>query len=380
MRLSRVKTLMRYLLLMGSALALLYVIHFQYDVFNISHVPMRIPLAVQKLWIPPINLTQSSAALSVKPPTPTLTLTTPKPTPARPSPSNDVLLESDATEAEVLEQTRSYTNSLPNTTEVSVVTAYFNLGPLNKKSEEGKYTPDLYKRWMATFRWLDNPLVVFVDQEDTATYFRQLRAHYPPSRTTIILVQRKELWAFQLEPEIKKIYSQRGYPRHPPNTINALYSCAMHAKFELVQKVVRERMYQTRFVAWLDIGLFRSEAKKNKTIHLTVPTDFKRTHVGYSQVNKFVTTTPADVIRRNMVWVGGASFLATPEVIYVYCSDYRRAVRKLLVMKWMSTDQQVIYSMFQPSFNFTRRFQLQAYTQHIGNSWFSMGYQMKEAP
>ena len=38
---------------------------------------------------------------------------------------------------------------------------------------------------------------------------------------------------------------------------------------------------------------------------------------------------------------GGGSFLATPEVAFVYCSEYRRAVRKLLDMKIMSTDQQV---------------------------------------
>ena len=37
----------------------------------------------------------------------------------------------------------------------------------------------------------------------------------------------------------------------------------------------------------------------------------------------------------------GASFLATPEVAFVYCSEYRRAVRKFLDIKIMSTDQQV---------------------------------------
>ncbi|KAL8578255.1 hypothetical protein ACOMHN_005646 [Nucella lapillus] len=245
---------------------------------------------------------------------------------------------------------------------------------------EGRYTPNLYKRWMWSFGWIDNPLIVFTDSKDTAAHFRKLRARYPPSRTTIFVLDRKELWAFQLEDEIKKIYSQHGYPRYPPNTINALYSCAMHAKFELVQKVLRERLYQTRFVAWLDIGLFREESSKNRTIHLTAPTDFQRTRVAYSQVDKFITMTPQDVIRRNRVWVGGASFLATPEVAYVYCSEYRRAVRKLLDMKWMSTDQQVIYSMFQPSFNFKRRFKLQPYKRHIGNIWFSMGYLMKDAP
>ena len=42
-----------------------------------------------------------------------------------------------ATAENVLEKIRSYTNQLPNTSEVSVVTAYFNLGNLNKQSSEG---------------------------------------------------------------------------------------------------------------------------------------------------------------------------------------------------------------------------------------------------
>ena len=81
--------------------------------------------------------------------------------------------------------------------------------------------------------------------------------------------------------------------------------------------------------------------KKPQTIHLTVPVDFDRQRVAYDQVNTLNNVTAKDVVWRNMVWVGGASFLATPEVAFVYCSEYRRAVRKLLDIKIMSTDQQV---------------------------------------
>lgn len=194
---------------------------------------------------------------------------------------------------------------------------------------------------MASFGWLDNPLVVFTDTEEIAQYFRQLRTRYPASRTTVIVLKRYELWAFQLAEEIQEVYSQPGYPKHPPNTINPLYSCAMHAKFELVQRVILQQLYQTRYIAWLDIGLFRAEMKKPQTIHLTVPVDFDRQRVAYHQVNTLNNVTAKDVVWRNMVWVGGASFLATPEVAFVYCSEYRRAVRKLLDIKIMSTDQQV---------------------------------------
>ena len=91
---------------------------------------------------------------------------------------------------------------------------------------------------MASFGWLDNPLVVFTDTEEIAQYFRQLRARYPASRTTVIVLKRDELWAFQLAKEIQAVYSQPGYPKHPPNTITPLYSWVMHAKFELVLRVI----------------------------------------------------------------------------------------------------------------------------------------------
>ena len=91
---------------------------------------------------------------------------------------------------------------------------------------------------MASFGWLDNPLVFFTDTEEIAQYFRQLRTRYPASRTTVIVLKRDELWAFQLAKEIQAVYSQPGYPKHPPNTINPLYSWVMHAKFELVQRVI----------------------------------------------------------------------------------------------------------------------------------------------
>ena len=48
-----------------------------------------------------------------------------------------------------------------------------------------------------------------------------------------------------------------------------------------------------------------------------------------------------EIVSGNLVWVGGAMFMARPEVMYIYTQDYMRAVRKLLDMKVMSTDQQV---------------------------------------
>ncbi|KAK7094237.1 uncharacterized protein [Littorina saxatilis] len=299
------------------------------------------------------------------------------------STTKTVTLSANATESDVINNVRSYTSGLSKTNEVTVVTAYFNIGQLDKSAPgEGRYTPNLYKKWMASFGYLDNRLIVFADAQDTVDLFKRIRARYPPERTTIFLVERQELWAFRLEKEIAAIYSQPNYPKHPPNTINPLYSCAMHAKFELVQRVIRERLYTTPFITWLDIGLFRGEVGKNQTIHLTAPTDLDRTKVGYSEINKFENMSARDVIARNKLWVSGGTFVGTPDVVYEYCSDYRRAVRLLLDMKLMSTDQQVIYIMNQASFHdkFKPRVQLQPYTTGSGWDWFYIAYVMKDAP
>ena len=64
--------------------------------------------------------------------------------------------------------------------------------------------------------------------------------------------------------------------------------------------------------------------------------------VAYSGNTKFdPSLTPMEIVSGNLVWVGGAMFMARPEVMYIYTQDYMRAVRKLLDMKVMSTDQQV---------------------------------------
>ncbi|KAK7508108.1 hypothetical protein BaRGS_00000347, partial [Batillaria attramentaria] len=264
--------------------------------------------------------------------------------------------------------------------EVTIVTAYFNIGNLNKGGVFNKYTPDRYKRWMSVFGRIDNPLIVFADSEEVIKLFQILRGHFPPERTKTFLIDRDKLWAFQLAPEIKAVFSQPGYPQSDPNTVYENYSCVMHAKFELVHKVIREELFHTKYVAWLDIGLFRGVVHEKHLFPLRLPPNFDRDKVAYSGQARFdPSLTPFQIIAEDRVWVGGAMFLGRPEVVYVYTQDYMRAVRKLLDMKLMSTDQQVIYIMYQPSFDFQPRVELQVYTTNSQDDWFYLGYLLKDA-
>jgi hypothetical protein len=226
--------------------------------------------------------------------------------------------------------------------EITVITAYFNIGALNKGGPFGQYTPNKYIKWMSVFGRIENPLIIFTDSVEVEEIFRGLRAPFPAERTRIVLVERKDLWAFSLAEEIKAVFAQPGYPHFDPNTVHENYSCVMHAKFELVNRVIRQQLFTTKYLAWLDIGLFRAVVDETHTFPLVLPPNFDEDKVAYSAMIKFdPTLTPKQIIQQDMVWVGGAMFIARPEVMYIYTQDYMRAVRKLLNMKLMSTDQQV---------------------------------------
>lgn len=227
--------------------------------------------------------------------------------------------------------------------EVTIVTAYFNIGSLNKGGIFGQYTPDRYKKWMSVFQRIDNPLIVFSDSDEVEKLFLDLRKHFPRNRTKVLIIKREDMWAFKLSPEIKEVFSQPNYPHYDPNTVNENYSCVMHAKFELVNKVICEELFHTKYIAWLDVGLFRAVVDERHIFPLSVPPDFDPDKVAYSGQREFDPTLSAyQIVKNDRVWVGGAMFLGRPEVLYVYTEDYKRAVRKLLDMKIMSTDQQVI--------------------------------------
>ncbi|XP_050402822.1 uncharacterized protein LOC126819050 [Patella vulgata] len=263
------------------------------------------------------------------------------------------------------------------TSEVTIVTAYFNIGSFPKGG--GEYTPGLYAHWMSVFGRLDNPLIMFTDSEDVLEIFKRLRAKFPAERTKLFLIARDKLWAFSLASTIKSIYSQPNYPQFKPNTINEKYSCIMHAKFELMNKVIREKLMNTRYVSWLDIGLFRAVVYETHIFRIDLPKDFDHTKIGYSGVKEFdVSLTTHDVVSNNLVWVGGAMFIGTPDIMYIFTEDYIRSVTKMIEMKIMSTDQQVLYSMYLPSFPIKPRIEIQLFTSHSGDDWFYIGYIIKD--
>lgn len=240
----------------------------------------------------------------------------------------------------------------------------------------------MYKRWMEIFPKIINPLVAFFDSDEDLAYFRKLRAK-SAGPSNLVLINRKDLWSFQLKDRIEAIYQQPTYPVHHPNTIKPEYPCIMHAKYELMQVSIDANFFNTKYFAWLDIGLFR-EITSNKTLlqntpdfKLALPPVFEDTKVAYSDVFNGFKQIPSDTIfYGGFVWVSGSFFIAEKTVLRHWTSEYKQFVEYFISQKLMNSDQQVIFAAFS---NYKPKTQIQTYhTDGRFNPYFHLGYLCKE--
>lgn len=275
------------------------------------------------------------------------------------------------------------TSTHDNMDGLTVVTAYFNLGSFQKGGPSNIFTSSLYRKWMTVFACIENPLVVYVDNDDDMAYFVKVRSGLPPNATRIIKIIRNETWAFGLESRITKIFKQPGYPQHQPNTVVPGYSIAMHAKYEVMQRTIRENPFHTKYFSWLDIGLFRELSsssavadpanQKCSKFRMTLPFNFSADSVAYTQVyGRNTALTPRDIVYRNDVWLCGCYFVGEGKVLHRWTQEYINATMTMLASNLMSTDQQVIYAMFN-----TMKPQTKIQT-YVGDGrfdgWFHLGY------
>lgn len=262
----------------------------------------------------------------------------------------------------------SWLNGTNLSDNITLVTAYFELGSF-KKGLLNVITPTKYKKWMSVYARILNPLVIYTDSEDVYKQFQQLRAQHSTQHITkLILIRKEKLWAFQIKSQIDSIFQQDGYPTFSPNTVNAEYSCIMHAKFELLQQSIDNNYFLTKYFMWIDIGYFRYETEKNNLFGLSVPQRFDENSVAYSEVCDFQNYSFKDIVWNNRVWVAGGANLGRFDVLTTFCKEYINRVKKALEERIISTDQQIIYAMYtdkeKPSSNL----------QLCIAGWFCLGY------
>lgn len=265
---------------------------------------------------------------------------------------------------------------------LTVVTAFFNIGPFQKGNGGRQFTSRLYRDWARVFSRLESPTVIFVDCEEFRRYFAELRAlHLRANLTVIRLLDRQQMWSFQLVPSIAKIFSRPHYPYHTPNTVVPAYSAAMHAKYEVMELAIRSNPFNTRYFCWLDVGLFRDLAHSGvngSRFALSLPPKFDVGSVAYTEVSRRDRKLSVEeIVSLNKHWVCGCFFVGRLDRLLTLVHDYKAATERMLRDGWMSTDQQVLYAMYN-TMNTSTRLQLY-HSDGRFNEWFHLGYLAREA-
>lgn len=261
--------------------------------------------------------------------------------------------------------------------ELTLITAYFNIGSF-QKGPGLIYSQSTYNNWMKSFQSVNNCVILYTDVIDLSMQFKSYRAHFPKHLTKVFIVHQASLWAFQLKARIEEIYSQPGYPKYYPNVGVPAYSSAMHAKYELMEKVIKEKVSTTKYLAWIDIGYFRS--KIHGCFQMEPPKDFKGDHISFSQVDFFKDKlTLLEIIYHSRLFIAGGFFIGSPKNLLLFIQDYKLAVDYLLKMNLMNSDQQVLYAMYSAKLSFLPRIPIQTFfnasslKKQTDDRWFFLG-------
>lgn len=268
-------------------------------------------------------------------------------------------------------------NNVKNTRNVTIVTAYWNLGTFQKGVGGLKFSINTYFKWASTFKYLVNPLVVYTDCKEFKELMETLRSDRL-NNTMIYLLNRTELWPFQLVTQMKSVLDQPGYPKYYPNTVIPEYPAAQHSKYAVVAETIRKGVFANPYFAWVDIGYFRDVVERKVDFTLDIPPGFDPGKISVNRVEGLsMNIDPFTIFRKNIVWVGGGIFLGKGEALLQFEQLYHRAVKYFLDQQLVNSDQQVLYSMYSKKGREALKpnIELQLYIpKGSGNPWFYLGY------
>lgn len=268
-------------------------------------------------------------------------------------------------------------NNVKNTRNVTIVTAYWNLGTFQKGVGGLKFSTNTYFKWASTFKYLVNPLVVYTDCKEFKELMETLRSDRL-NNTMIYLLNRTELWPFQLVTQMKSVLDQPGYPKYYPNTVIPEYPAAQHSKYAVVAETIRKGVFANPYFAWVDIGYFRDVVERKVDFTLDIPPGFDPGKISVNRVEGLsMNIDPFTIFRKNIVWVGGGIFLGKGEALLQFEQLYHRAVKYFLDQQLVNSDQQVLYSMYSKKGREALKpnIELHLYIpKGSGNPWFYLGY------
>jgi len=226
-----------------------------------------------------------------------------------------------------------------------------------------------------------NPVVVYSDDTKLLERFRRARGNLT---TELIFMNRTELWSFQLEPRIAKIFAKPKYPKHHPNTVVPLYSCANHAKYDVVSLAIQSNYFNTKYFAWVDLGYWRdmgSELGAEYKFLLTLPPRFNHERVAFTEAFVFVPyASTTQIFLTSWLSMAGGFFIGHGDKMLLLTENYRYTTEKYMKRGLANSDQQVIYAMYAPLANSdTPKVQVQRYAWDKSSipRWMYLGYYIR---
>lgn len=263
-------------------------------------------------------------------------------------------------------------SSINNSDGLTLVSAYFDVGTfITGDVTTASRSKHHYFVWMKSYGYINHTVILYTDVHYLGIQFKKMRSNFPEHMTQVFVVQKSVFWAFQIQPKIDKIFKQEGYPKNYPETIYSGYSSAMHVKYELIEKVIKEKLVKTKHLAWIDLGYFRGKYEGITT--LEVPKDLKYDHIGFGQKYRYNEKASArDIVYRAMVCLTGSLFIGRPEYLLLLVHDYRQAVEDMIEMNIMASDEQVLYYMYSHRTSCVVRVPVQLYYCFNRISWHNI--------
>ncbi|BFZ01368.1 hypothetical protein BsWGS_04406 [Bradybaena similaris] len=247
---------------------------------------------------------------------------------------------------------------------ITIVTMYLNLGTHSKTSfflfSRQRYATHQYKLWLLSWGKLQNKVVAFFDDDEFIKLFRNIRSHLPESYTIIVKIDKNQLSAFHQKDRIEDILVNPSFTTSYP----AEYTCTMNAKYDILDMALKQGLIKSKYMAWMDIGLWRKMQEDDPPYTLKIPPDFNSSKIGFSEVTPrrwLSDLSPREIYEQNIVWVAGGFVLGTKEVVAEFIISYQKTSKILLDQGLADTDQQVITSMYSPDMAGNQKVEIMTY-------------------
>ncbi|RUS69963.1 hypothetical protein EGW08_022271 [Elysia chlorotica] len=236
--------------------------------------------------------------------------------------------------------------------DVTIVTMFLNIGSIYSTKlyffKVMSSQVEDYHSWLHSWGKIKNRVVAFFDDETFIRSFKLYRSHLPKELTTVLKISKDDLPAFRSKERVRQILEDPQFiPSYDPD-----YTCTMDAKYDALDMALTGGHVKTKYVAWMDLGLFRKVKPTDPTFSLAPPPGLNTSRVGVSQVTarKAVESlSETEIYRKNIVWVAGGFLIATRPIMSQFIINYREVSAHLKLRGLADTDQQVLASMYSPT-------------------------------